>query len=428
MMGVFGVARRCARIHSRGLFGKVSGRALASVNGFASASKNYNITPDNIHTNNASSSGDDTVAGDVLDLAVNLHSSRPGDRIQIPYELTVSDAFQGFWHSVFHAQNRINTSRPFARQIGLQDRVLPFSLALFLTSSMTHADAAKVQVGFGNAIYHWPAFAGDTFTKSFTVKSIRNTSDGHHSIFHFECELINQRGRVCMSADKYLIYEFTVPCSDVELPVDPESKGQLFRDHLISKSDALHDLGSHSLTSLFPGQLVLHTMNRSITFSQSQQLASLARLTHPRHFDTRRYDIHSEIFVPGGLVLGLTMSAASRDMHEILHEEILNASFVHHLHPGNIVGAMSYVQDLDDGLPGDLESLVVRTIGVKNMDVSRDLRHTKLPVELFTGEAKTTKEIEKICKERCPILSNNIVLQLDRRILRQASRNETFLL
>lgn len=33
--------------------------------------------------------------------------------------------------------------------MGLQDRVLPFSLALFLTSSMSHEDAAKVQVGFG---------------------------------------------------------------------------------------------------------------------------------------------------------------------------------------------------------------------------------------------------------------------------------------
>uniref|UniRef100_A0A7S4JYM8 Uncharacterized protein n=2 Tax=Odontella aurita TaxID=265563 RepID=A0A7S4JYM8_9STRA len=231
-----------------------------------------------------------------------------------------------------------------------------------------------------------------------------------------------------MSADKYLIFEFTVPESHVELPADSATKGQMFRDHLISKSDSLHDLGSHSLTTLFPGQLVLHTMNRSITFSQSQQLASLARLTHPRHFDTRRYDIHTEIFIPGGLVLGLTMSAASRDMHEILHEEILNASFVHHLHPGNVVGAISYVQSLDDGLPGDLESIVVRTIGVKNMDVSRDLKDTPLPLELFTGDAKTTQQIEKICKERCPMLANKIVLQLDRRILRQASRNETFLL
>ena len=79
-------------------------------------------------------------------------------------------------------QDRIHTSTPYCRKMGLQDRVLPFSLALFLTSSMTHADAARIQVGFGKVSYLWPAFAGDTFTKTFTVDSIRNTSDGNHAV------------------------------------------------------------------------------------------------------------------------------------------------------------------------------------------------------------------------------------------------------
>lgn len=118
----------------------------------------------------------------MLDLARDFRTARPGDVITPPYELTVSDAMQDFWQSAFHNQDRISTSTPFARKIGLQDRVLPFGLMLFLTGGMTHADAAKVQVGFDNAIYHFPAFAGDTFTKRFTVKSVRNTSDGHHTV------------------------------------------------------------------------------------------------------------------------------------------------------------------------------------------------------------------------------------------------------
>ncbi len=64
----------------------------------------------------------------------------------------------------------------------MQDRVLPFSLALFLCSSMTHEDAARIHVGYGPVKYTWPCFAGDTFTKTFTVESIRNTSDGKHSV------------------------------------------------------------------------------------------------------------------------------------------------------------------------------------------------------------------------------------------------------
>jgi hypothetical protein len=120
----------------------------------------------------------------------------------VPYELTVGEPFREAWHSAFYCHDRINTSTPFARKLGLQDQVLPFSLMLFLTGSMSHADAAKVQVGFHNAVYHWPGFAGDTYTKRFKVKSIRNTSDDVNSVITFQCELINQRDRVVMSTNK----------------------------------------------------------------------------------------------------------------------------------------------------------------------------------------------------------------------------------
>lgn len=54
--------------------------------------------------------------------------------------------------------------------------------------TQTHADAAKVQVGFGKVSYLWPCFSGDTFTKTFTVESIRNTSDGHNSVSNDLCD------------------------------------------------------------------------------------------------------------------------------------------------------------------------------------------------------------------------------------------------
>ena len=74
------------------------------------------------------------VQGSTVDHAVDLMSLRPGDRLDIPYELTVSETLQEFWHAAFYSQDRIHTSRPFCRNMGLQDRVLPFSLALFLVS------------------------------------------------------------------------------------------------------------------------------------------------------------------------------------------------------------------------------------------------------------------------------------------------------
>ena len=400
--------------------------------------KNRTDNTKNPESSDSSRSDSTLVKGSTLDHAVDLTLLRPGDRLDIPYEMTVTETMQEFWHASFYSQDRIHTSRPFCRKMGLQDRVIPFSLALFLTSSMSHADAAKVQVGFGRVWYVWPTFAGDTFRKSFQVNERRNTSDGNHSIIHFTCDLINHRGRLCMRADKRMLFSFAVPESNVTSSsnndttnvdaVDEPDQAHLFRDHLMSKANTvLAEQPSHTWTRFRVGQCILHTMNRSLTFSQSQQLASLARLTHERHFDTKKYDRNSEIWIPGGLVLGLAMSASARDLHEILHEEMISVNYVNSLSPGQIVGAVSYISGVDSvSAPGDLEVLTVRTLGIKNLDVQRDLEGIGIPLDLF--ESATPKQVEEICKKQCPVLKNKIVVQVERKILRQACREAVFLL
>jgi hypothetical protein len=250
-----------------------------------------------------------------------------------------------------------------------------------------------------------------------------------------------------MRAEKRMLFEFSVPESNTTIPKKKKKKKDdddddivnvhLFRDHLLSKSHTLcQQLQSHSLADLHPGQLLLHSLNRSLTFTQSQQLSSLARLTHEKHFDSRKYDTASEVLIPGGLVLGITMSASARDFHELLHEEILNVHYVNSLHPGNMVGAISYIQKVEEAA-GDLQVVTVRTLGIKNMDVKKDLQGVDLPLELFVehGEAASAgggglmaKDIQQLCKTKCPLLYNKIVVQVDRRILRQARKQEVFLL
>jgi hypothetical protein len=40
------------------------------------------------------------VEGQVFDLAADLRTFRPGSKLDIPYELTVSESMQDFWQSV----------------------------------------------------------------------------------------------------------------------------------------------------------------------------------------------------------------------------------------------------------------------------------------------------------------------------------------
>lgn len=278
-----------------------------------------------------------------------------------------------------------------------------------------------------------------------------------------------------MRADKRMMFDFSHPPSAdpsaaatyaMEAPRDgngglPGVNLHLFRDHLLSRSHVCRELQSHSLADLRPGQLILHSMGRSLTFTQSQQLCSLARLTHDRHFDTLRHgpggtDIYgtggtggpssssSGLLVPGGLVLGIVQSAASRDFHELLHEEVLQACYVNVLHPGEMVGAVSYVHSVEPAAAssagagttttGELEIATVRTLGIKNMDVSRDLRGVDIPLGLLrmgggaSAAAVRARDVQRLCKASCPQLHDKIVLVMDRRILRQARRHEVFLL
>jgi hypothetical protein len=235
-----------------------------------------------------------------------------------------------------------------------------------------------------------------------------------------------------MRANKHMLFQFSLPEAHSSVTfaddADEQERTHIFRDHLLSKANTvLAEQPSHSLARLEQGQLILHSLSRSLTFTQTQQLASLARLTHERHFDIRKYDPKTEILVPGGLVLGLCLSACSRDLHEVLHEEIISCAYINACHPDSMVGAISYINSVDDHLPGDLEVVTVTTLGIKGLNVKRDLDGAGIPAALFAPEMYT-KEIEQICKESCPILSNKIVVQVVRKILRQTSHRQVFLL
>lgn len=371
----------------------------------------------------------DFIKGDIIDHTVDLTKARPGDVIEVPYEVTISHSFRDFWQSAFYSYDRIHTSTPFARSLGLQDQVVPFNFMMFLAASMSHADSAKLQVGFGKGIYHWPCFAGDTLKKKFIIRSLRTTSDNQHSVFKIHCELVNQRDVVVFSCEKTMMFPFVVPPSDIVVPPSEVDHGNDYLAHLIRQVEVLQERGSHTLTSLRPGQLLLHTLTRPLSSTHMMQLASLARLTHEKHFNTKVYR-KDELLIPGGVVLGLTTSISTRDLHEVLHQELLDCSFPNNLSPDDPVGAITFTQALEEHVSGDIEAITVRTIGIKNFDVHRSLKDKELPIELFLTplHALRPSAVEDILRKNCPELCRKIVCIADRKIYRQAPKQVPFLL
>ena len=97
------------------------------------ASQFYRVWEDTQHEYDQSNP--QTIVGEIIDQSIDLKTIRPGETILVPYELTINQAFRDFWQSAFYSHDRINTSTPFARELGLQDQVIPFGLMLFLAGT-----------------------------------------------------------------------------------------------------------------------------------------------------------------------------------------------------------------------------------------------------------------------------------------------------
>ena len=59
-----------------------------------------------------------------------------------------------------------------------------------------------------------------------------------------------------------------------------------------------------------------------------------------------------------------------------------------YVNPDDNVGAVSYVTGYEENVSGNLETVNLRTIAIKNLDVARDLAATGLPLDLLTRPDK----------------------------------------
>jgi hypothetical protein len=225
------------------------------------------------------------------------------------------------------------------------------------------------------------------------------------------------------------MFPYDVPPSEVTVDRPAATTRIDFLEHLIKQAETLQERGSQTLTTLHAGQLILHTLTRPLSATHTMQLATLARLTHERHFNSRLYR-REEMLVPGGLVFALATSLASRDLHEVLFEDLTECAYMNNFCPGDTMGALTFVQGVEEHVSGDIECVSIRTVGVKNCDVQRVLLNSDLPTELFTAPLQKLRPaaVEELLKKHCPELSKLVVCTADRKIYRQAPRKVPFLL
>ena len=121
--------------------------------------------------------------------------------------------------------------------------------------------------------------------------------------------------------------------------------------------------------------------------------------------------------VCGGFVQALAHAAGERELRQIVHEQVILASHINTVAPEDRIGGISFIRSVTP-ISDWLEEVELKTFGLRNVDIARELGGRALPLALFEAEGTKPSVYEEICQRDCPDLSGRIALQIERRILR----------
>jgi len=364
------------------------------------------------------------VRGEVLcNTKLDLGTAYAGQKLRIPYEVTVDSAWRDQWQAQFYQQDRLYTSHSFARGFGFEQAPLPNCLVMFLALSMSHVDQTRDvwDLRVRHAVYEKPVYPLDTVSRRFTIHNVWESKDGQKVIVEVLCEVFNQLEERCYSLIKTMMFMKTSLGHNLTtLPMHWTASESHF-ENLVrnrerkSSEDAM--ARAASFYKLKAGQLIMHSFQRPCGLS-AMNLSTQFRMTHPRLFNTSRFK-PNDLVVATPIILATTHASASHELFETYYEKVDNAVFPNPCGPEDNIGAMTYVESVENTI-NHLEEVKCVTIGVKNIDVTRSLSKNWLPLSLFDSEkSMTIKDIEDICDEKAPLLSGKIVVHSQRTLIRE---------
>ncbi|MEM8861607.1 MAG: aldolase/citrate lyase family protein, partial [Chloroflexota bacterium] len=379
----------------------------------------------------------ETVIGRVLSQKLE-DECKVGQILPNPYEITITSGLRDLWLSQFYSHDPATRSALFAQACGLSTHgqmPSPYMLSLYLCVTMSSTHGAIYHLGFRNAQQHQPICVGDTVHQRITVKSVRNTSDKKRVVITTHRELIrSQDGMVLFTVDKLELYSAQekdigevseVPALEAKI----SATAPAFALETIKKADAAFEQYRNRPErgepdrKLAKGDLILHSFARPMGVTANLQLSTLLLVTHPIHLDHHTYDQGNAegIVISGGLVVSQMLGAVARDISDVVWEELIYANNISPVSPTDTVSAISFVLDRQDVLDHpNLECLLIKSIGIKNLTPSIDLLNEPIPREIFDLTAQGVLPYNKICSDYgLHALEGHIIADSVRRIIRE---------
>lgn len=375
------------------------------------------------------------IAGRVVSHALAGRAGQ-GDVLPNPYEITITAGMRDLWQQCFFGQDPADTSAVLANTLGLSREntlPVPFMMGLYLCVSMSSTHGAIYHLGFSNAVQLAPLSVGDTVRQRIEMVRVRNTSDGGRAVVTTRRTLIRVPDDTpVFRVEKLELYPTQpAPFGDDAQPADLTpilAESPYPGDALPSRvrqalADRAHWPDCGRPTERFEaGEILLHSFARPLGVTANLALSTQFLVTHPIHLDHHRYDLGDGqgVVVSGGLVISQALGAMSRDITHVLSRNLVAANNLRPVAPTDTISALSRVL-AKAPVPGapELEVLVVRTLGLRNITAGRDLVDAMLPTELFDPDVRGVEAYESICRSYgLSMLEGRIVCDAVTRLLR----------
>lgn len=334
-----------------------------------------------------------------------------------PNECVITDGMIGMWNSSFL---QYSSNEPHAEL-----RYVPFSLSTTLAAAFSvqcFSYHARAHLGFKNIFQLKPLVTGDKVRGMFRIDDVllKKGGDGNsYAVAKSKHWLVNQEDEVVLELEKATMFQ-PDQCS-------PKSAASKAISSLRAENSSLYTslVSSNAFPPtpspmLFPGHVIVHDIVKVMGHSEVRMLCYLLRIVNPHHHNRVRYN-PTDILVPGPFIMAAAISSASPDLGAVVYEDIQSCTNPNKVNLGDQISALTFVEKCTtlESNPV-LEEVVLKHIGIKNMDIEI-LTQFKFPSSLFTRKEMKPSEYEEICISELPLLIHKIACVMTRRIIRVRS-------
>lgn len=280
------------------------------------------------------------------------------------------------------ARQPLNCSAPLAQAFGYRaqpiDELLLFNIAFGKTVSDISANAIA-NLGYADARFLAPVFAGDTITAESEVIGLKPTSDGKSGVVYVRSNAYNQDAEPVLTWIRWVLVrkrDASAAASGSQVPPLPESVGIGDLKPLASRVDrealTLATQSTRHWESFEVGERIDHTAGMTLEESDHTLAARLYQNTAKVHFDAlaMKGTPHGRRLVYGGHVISICRALSYEGLENVIGIGAINGGS--HAAPtfaGDTLYCFSEVLE-KASLPSrpDIGAIRLRLVGIKDRE------------------------------------------------------------